>query len=663
MLRANSTSTIYLLNGNRMPDNPIAKLKLQFPEENYISGFLLVDAKYQELVLQLVDEWKQYDQSFNGLWHHPHFQEVFEERISQSNYFFSEIDWIVAGIKGDATDLIEPYLVFSNDENHRTHVFIDIPSSRTLREKEFIKEMESHTIIYETSIESKENSLEIETLIQKSSYSLFVLGNNDTSRMFHSFLAKAHHIPYKYILLTADESLVHAIPEKERDNICNFYDEKDRNDLIDVLNAHKCVKQELKNENNNLIMQGLTEQYNSEAKGSSDKKDDVSAVPKIFISYKRVNKEKVFEIKNRIEQSIGEKCWIDLDGIESDAQFVNVIIGAINKADVFLFMYSSAHLEITDYENDWTVREINFAKEKKKRIVWVNLDSSEKSDWFVMMFPQKQEVDANSDFAMNRLFDDLRNWIDSPTMDIHHHNINDARKESKNDNTSDFFDDSIELQLAWIDYENGNYNEALKQFLLIAKTGSANALNAIGIYYYEGKACKHNYQQALSYFQKAANMGYASAMRNLGDCYRLGHGVAVDMEVALCWYKKAAAKNNLKAIYLLAQSLGPDNPAKFANYQKAASMGSEDAKEYVHKANDLYKEGMMDLYYPGCESEQKRAYCLIRKAANMGLPEAQKMIADETKFDFDTESVWRSYLSSIENMKRKAEETSSREDH
>ena len=47
---------------------------------------------------------------------------------------------------------------------------------------------------------------------------------------------------------------------------------------------------------------------------------------RIFISYKRVDKDKVFRIKDQIESTIGEKCWIDIDGIESDAQFANVII-------------------------------------------------------------------------------------------------------------------------------------------------------------------------------------------------------------------------------------------------------------------------------------------------------------------------------------------------
>ena len=58
---------------------------------------------------------------------------------------------------------------------------------------------------------------------------------------------------------------------------------------------------------------------------------DTSKNERIFISYKRVDKDRVFELKKEIEQSTGEKCWIDLDGIESDAQFADVIMNAIDR--------------------------------------------------------------------------------------------------------------------------------------------------------------------------------------------------------------------------------------------------------------------------------------------------------------------------------------------
>lgn len=134
--------------------------------------------------------------------------------------------------------------------------------------------------------------------------------------------------------------------------------------------------------------------------------------PKVFISYKRVDKEKVTEIKKLIEKELDLTCWFDVDGIESDAQFANVIINAINECKVFLFMYSHAHSEINDFDNDWTIREINFAQKKFKRIVFVNIDGTELTDWFEMMFGTKQQVDANSEQSMKKLLLDISNWLD-----------------------------------------------------------------------------------------------------------------------------------------------------------------------------------------------------------------------------------------------------------
>ena len=37
---------------------------------------------------------------------------------------------------------------------------------------------------------------------------------------------------------------------------------------------------------------------------------------RIVISYKRVDKDKVFMIKDQKESALGEKCWKNLDGVQ-----------------------------------------------------------------------------------------------------------------------------------------------------------------------------------------------------------------------------------------------------------------------------------------------------------------------------------------------------------
>ena len=57
---------------------------------------------------------------------------------------------------------------------------------------------------------------------------------------------------------------------------------------------------------------------------------------KIFISYSRADYDKVMILKKEIEHLIGVgSCWVDLTGIESDQQFVDVIIDAIDKSEFF----------------------------------------------------------------------------------------------------------------------------------------------------------------------------------------------------------------------------------------------------------------------------------------------------------------------------------------
>ena len=132
---------------------------------------------------------------------------------------------------------------------------------------------------------------------------------------------------------------------------------------------------------------------------------------RIFISYKRVDKERVFAIKNGIEQATGEKCWIDLDGIESNAQFVAKIVGAIDACEIFLFMRSKEHNKITNLETDWTIREVNYALEEHKNIVIVNLDNTPMPKWFKFMFPNKQEIEATDPAKLTRLNNDLCEWL------------------------------------------------------------------------------------------------------------------------------------------------------------------------------------------------------------------------------------------------------------
>ena len=130
----------------------------------------------------------------------------------------------------------------------------------------------------------------------------------------------------------------------------------------------------------------------------------------IFISYKRVNKDKVFSLVSEIEKKVGCKCWVDLDGIESSAQFASVICRAIDNAEVVLFMHSSVHLSI-DFESDWTIKELNYAQMKKKRVVLVKLDNAPLDNIFLMEYGSKNNIDSQDSTQFEKLLKDLRSWV------------------------------------------------------------------------------------------------------------------------------------------------------------------------------------------------------------------------------------------------------------
>ena len=196
---------------------------------------------------------------------------------------------------------------------------------------------------------------------------------------------------------------------------------------------------------------------------------------RVFISYKRVDKAKVLKLKDMIEAAIGEECWIDLDGIECGDVYKDVIINAINSCEVFLFMYSKTHSTIVDLEHDWTVRELSFAELKKKRIVFINIDGSTLSDLFLFDYANKQQVDATSTEALDRLCTNLQKWLGCSTQS--------ATKQS---NQAESLTTSYMVKLG----EDYNYGENGKQ---------------------------KDYVKAVEWFRKAAEQGDADAKARLEE--------------------------------------------------------------------------------------------------------------------------------------------------
>lgn len=131
----------------------------------------------------------------------------------------------------------------------------------------------------------------------------------------------------------------------------------------------------------------------------------------IFLSYSRRNLQVVRKIKETIEQTTQATCWVDLDGIESGTpKFTKSIINAINSCPIFLFMLSE---ESQKSEN--ALKELDFAykkyKEEGKKVVIVYIEKCEQTDEFSFDYGKADTVDWNDVFQREKLFRDLRSWI------------------------------------------------------------------------------------------------------------------------------------------------------------------------------------------------------------------------------------------------------------
>lgn len=134
----------------------------------------------------------------------------------------------------------------------------------------------------------------------------------------------------------------------------------------------------------------------------------------IFISYKWDDKDKVQKLVEWLESKLDIKVWIDWTGVRSEDMFSEHIEKAIRECKVFIFMYSKAHEEIKDFKIDWPYREISYASQKDKQIMFVELESCVLAGLYQLEFPKRQVRHANNSQEMDELVKDIRRLLDLP---------------------------------------------------------------------------------------------------------------------------------------------------------------------------------------------------------------------------------------------------------
>ncbi len=304
---------------------------------------------------------------------------------------------------------------------------------------------------------------------------------------------------------------------------------------------------------------------------------------RIFISYKRVDKERVFAIKDGIKKATDEDCWIDLNGIESDEQFSNVIVKAINRCEVFLFMYSKEHAKITDFEEDWTIKEITFAKEKKKRIVIVNIDDTPLIDQFLFEFPRKQRIDASDASALAHLYKDLCSWlkidIRKKTETTQSITLEDVATQELllNDQVRESLPETKVREIVkFVLTADGISSKYQERFVQDLKYGLATAQNNLGF-------ALEDPNQKVKWLNKAVKSGSGAAMLTLGKMYAYGEGIEKNTNKALDYFRKASAIGYHDEVVDLVNKL-------FVEEEEYESKDHEISPSNLIKSGDLYYE-------------------------------------------------------------------------
>lgn len=132
----------------------------------------------------------------------------------------------------------------------------------------------------------------------------------------------------------------------------------------------------------------------------------------IFISYSRKDLKRIKRLVGDIEEKTNARCWIDWNGIESGDQFTDVIVRAIDRSDMVLFVLSDNSMN-----SEFAKMEVNYAKNTGKRIVPVIIDGGKLRGWFLFMFGHIDYTDYNEPLQVHKMLANITSWLGYQTAE------------------------------------------------------------------------------------------------------------------------------------------------------------------------------------------------------------------------------------------------------
>lgn len=134
-----------------------------------------------------------------------------------------------------------------------------------------------------------------------------------------------------------------------------------------------------------------------------------------------------------------------------------------------------------------------------------------------------------------------------------------------------------------------------------------------------------DWSRAVSEWRPLAIAGDADAQFNLGQAYKLGRGVPIDPGQALAWFKRAADQGHLQAQDNYGIGLFQANRrAEALPYLERSAARGESRSQLVL--------GTMLFNGDGVKADYPRAYALMTRASQAGLPSAAQSLAQMDGF-------------------------------
>ena len=188
---------------------------------------------------------------------------------------------------------------------------------------------------------------------------------------FPSIGAGAAGIPFEKVAKVMSEAIARNLRKTNKTFLVEIYlfdrfEQMDRWDylpMFEYFSAQEALSGLMKEQAyGNLSLEGDHRPQSTEMIPEMDKD--------VFISYSRKDASVVRPVYEYLEKA-GIKCWLDVDGMYSGVSFKKVIVDAIKRAKVLLFMSS-----VNSNKSHNVVSEVSIAMEYGKKVIPVRLDMS-----------------------------------------------------------------------------------------------------------------------------------------------------------------------------------------------------------------------------------------------------------------------------------------------